>query len=85
MYELNQIHYDYTVEVTNKFEVIDLVNRTPEELWKEVQHIVQKAVNKTMPKEGAECKRETWSSEEALQIAVERRESKGKKERERYT
>ena len=50
MYELNQIPYDYTVEVINKFKGLDLIDRVPEELWTEVHDIVQEAVTKTIPK-----------------------------------
>ena len=83
-YDLNQIPYDYTVEVTNRFKGLDLIDRVPEELWTEVRDIVQEAVIKTIPKK-KKYKRAKWLSEEALQIAVKRREAKGKGERERYT
>ena len=83
-YELNQIPYDYTVEVTNRFKGLDLTDRLPEELWMEVHDIVQKAVIKTIPKK-KKCKKAKWLSEEALQIAMKRREAKGKGEKERYT
>ena len=69
---------------TNRFKGLDLVDRVPEELWKEICNIVQEAVTKTIPKE-KKCKKAKWLSEEALQIAEERREVKGKKEKERYT
>ena len=69
---------------TNRFKGLDLVDRVPEELWKEIWNIVQEAVTKTIPKE-KKCKKAKWLSEEALQIAEERREVKGKKEKERYT
>ena len=82
-YELNQIPYDYTVEVRNRFKGLDLIDRVPEELWMEVHGIVQEAVIKTIPKK-KKCKKEKWLSEEALQIAVKRREIKGKGEKERY-
>ena len=82
-YDLNQIPYDYTVEVTNKFKGLDLVDRVPEELWMEVHNIVQEAVTKTIPKK-KKCNKATWLSEEALQIAEERREAKSKGERERH-
>ena len=82
-YDLNQIPYDYTVEVTNRFKGLDLLDRVPEELWTEVCDIVQEAVIKTIPKK-KECKKTKWLSEEALQIAV-KRETKGKGEKERYT
>ena len=83
-YDLNQITYDYTVEVTNKFNGLDLINRVPEELWMEFCDIVQEAVIKTIPKK-KKCKKARWFSEEALQIDGERREAKGKGEKERYT
>ena len=83
-YDLNQIPYDYTVEVTNRFKGLDLIDRVPEELWMEVCDIVQEAGIKTMPKK-KKCKKAKWLSEEALQIAEKRRETKGKGEKERYT
>ena len=82
-YDLNQIPYGYTVEVTNRIKGLDLIDRMPEELWTEVCDIVQEAVIKTMPKK-KKCKREKWLSEEALQIAQKRREAKGKREKERH-
>ena len=82
-YDLNQIPYDYTVEVTNRFKGLDLVDRMPEELWTEVSNTVQEAVNKTIPKKN-KCNEAKWLSEEAFQIAEKRREAKGKGERERY-
>ena len=80
-YDLNQIPYDYTVEVTNRFKGLDLIDRESDELWTEVCDIVQETGIKTIPKK-KKCKKEKWLSEEALQIAVTRREvkSKGKKE-----
>ena len=83
-YDLNQIPYDYTVEVTNRFKGLDLIDRVPEELWMEVHDIVQEAVFKTIPKK-KQYKKAKWLSEEALQIAEKRRETKGKGEKERYT
>ena len=83
-YDLNQIPYDYTVGVRNRFKGLDLIDRVPEELWTEVQDIVQETVIKTIPKKKT-CKKEKWLSEEALHIAVKRREAKGKREKERYT
>ena len=80
-YELNQIPYDYTVEVRNRFKGLDPIDRGPEELWMEVRDIVQEAVIKTIPKE-KKSKKAKWLSEEALQIAKEKSESK--RERERY-
>ena len=83
-YDLNQIPYNYTVEVTNRFKGLDLIDRVPEELWTEVCDIVQEAVIKTIPKK-MKCKKAKWFSEEALQIAEKRREAKSKGEKERYT
>ena len=76
-YDLNQIPYNYTVEVTNRFKGLDLIDRVPEEPWMEVRDIVQEAGIKTIPKE-KKCKKAKWLSEEALQIAVKRREVKSK-------
>ena len=72
-YDLNQIPYYYTVEVTNRFKGLDLKNRVPEEQWLEVGDIVQEAVTKAIPKK-EQCKKAKWLSEEALQITEERRE-----------
>ena len=82
-YDLNQIPYNYTVEVTNRFKGLDLIDRVPDELWTEDQNIVEEAVIKTIPKK-KECKKAKWLSEEALKIAMKRREVKGKGENERY-
>ena len=81
--DLNQIPYDYTMEVRNRFKGLDLIDRVPEELWMEVRHIVWKTGIKTIPKK-KKCKTAKWLSEEALQIAVKRREAKSKGEKERY-
>ena len=75
---------EMTVDVTNRFKGLDLIDRVPEELWMEVHDIVQEAVIKTIPKK-KKCKKAKWLSEEALQIAVNRRDVKGKGEKERYT
>ena len=83
-YDLNQIPYDYTVEVRNRFRGLDLIDRVPDELWMEVHYIVQETGIKTIPKK-KKCKKAKWLSEEALQIAVERRKEKSKGEKERYT
>ena len=83
-YDLNQIPYDYTVKVTNRFKGLDLIDRVPEELWTEVHDIVQEAGIKTIRKK-KKCKKAKWLSEEALQIAEKRREAKGREEKERYT
>ena len=79
-YDLNQIPYDYTVEVRNRFKRLDLSDRVPEELWTEVHGIVQEAVIKTIPKK-KKSKKAKWLSEEASQIAEkikERQRRKGK-------
>ena len=70
-YDLNQIPYDYTVEVTNRFKGLDFIDRVPEELWMEVHDMVQEAGIKTIPME-KKCKKEKWLSEEALQITEKR-------------
>ena len=77
-YDLNQIPYDYTVEVTNRFKGLDLIDRVPEELRTEVHDIVQEAGIKTISKE-KKCKKAKWLSQEALQIAEKRRERQGRK------
>ena len=76
-YDLNQIPYDYTVEGRNRFKGLDLIDRVPDELWNEVRHIVQETGIKTIPME-KKCKQAKGLSEEALQIAVKRREEKRK-------
>ena len=68
-YDLNQILYNYGVDVTNRFKTLDLIDRWPEELWGEVHDIIQEAVIKTIPKK-KKCKKAKLLSEEALQIAV---------------
>ena len=83
-YDVNQIPYNYTLEVTNRFKGLDLIDRVPEELWMDVPDIVQQALIKSIPK-GKKCKNTKWLSEEALQRAVKRTEMKGKGEKERYT
>ena len=80
---LNQIPYDYTMEVTNRFKGLDLIDRVSEELWTEVCDIVQEAVIKTIAK-NKKLQKAKWLSEEVLQIAEKRREAKGKGEKERY-
>ena len=82
-YELNQIPYDYTVEVRNRFKGLDLIDTVPDELWMEVCDIVQEIRIKTIPME-KKCKKAEQLSEAALQIAVKRREAKSKGEKERY-
>ena len=83
-YDLNQIPYDYTVEVTNRFKGQDLIDRVPDELWTEVPNIVQETGIKTIPIE-KKCKKAKWLSEEALQIAGKRRDMKSKGEKEKYS
>ena len=83
-YDLNQIPYDYTVEVRNRFKRLDLIDRVLDELWTEVRYIVQETGIKTIHKK-KKCKKAKWLFEEALQIAVKRREVKSKGEKERYT
>ena len=82
-YDLNQIPYDYTVEVRNRFKRPDLIDRVPDELWNEIRDIVQETGIKTIPME-KKCRKAKWLSGEALQIAVKRREAKSKGEKERY-
>ena len=77
-YDLNQIPYDYTVEVRNRCKGLDLIERVPDELWTEVPDIIQETGIKTIPME-KKCKKAKWLSEEALQIAVKRREAKSKR------
>ena len=72
------------MEVTNRFKGLDLIDKVPDELWTEVHDIVQETGIKTIPVE-KKCKKAKWLSEEALQIAVKRREAKSKGERERYS
>ena len=82
-YNLNQIPYDYTVEVRNRLKGLDMIDRVPDELWMEVRDIVQETGIKTIPKK-KKCKKAKWLSEEALQMA-EKKDAKGKAEKERYT
>ena len=79
-YDLNQIPYDYTVDITNKFKGLDLIDRVPEELWMEVRDIVQEAVIMTIPKK-KKCKKAKWLSEEALQRAIKNEKQKAKEKR----
>ena len=81
-YDINQISYDYTVKVVNRFKGLDLIDKVPEELWTEDCDIVQEAVIKTITRK-KKCKKAKWLSEEALQIAEQRRDMKGKREKER--
>ena len=80
-YDLNQIPYDYTVEVRNRFKGLDLIDRVPDELWTEVRDTVQETGIKTIPME-KKCKNAKWLSGEALLIAEKRREVKSKGEKE---
>ena len=80
--DLNQIPYNYTVEVRNRFKGLDLIDRVPDELWNEVRDIVQEKGIKTIHME-KKCKKAKWLPGEALQIAVKRREVKSKGEKER--
>ena len=81
--DLNQIPYDYTVEVRNRLKGLDLIDRVLDELWIEVRDTEQETEIKTMPKK-KKCKKAKCLSEKALQIAVRRREAKSKGEKERY-
>ena len=81
-YDLNQIPYDYTVKVRNRFKGLDLIDRVPDELWNEIRDIVQETGIKIIPME-KKCKKAKWLSGEALRIAVKRREVKSKGEKER--
>ena len=82
-YDLNQIPYDYTVEVRNRFKGLGLIDRVPDELWMEVRDIVQETGIKTIPKK-KKCKKAKWLSEKDLHIAEKRRKAKSKGEKERY-
>ena len=82
-YDLNQIPYDYTVEVRNRFKGLDLIDTVPDEIWNEVRDIVQETGNKTILMK-KKCEKAKWLSGEALQIAVKRREAKSNRVKERY-
>ena len=82
-YDLNQIPYDFTVEVSNRFKGLDLIDRVPDELWNEVRDIVQETGIKTIPME-KKCNKAKWLFGEVLQIPLKRREGKSKREKERY-
>ena len=84
MYDLDQTPDSYTVEVTNKFKGLNLIDKVPEELWMDVRDIVQEAAIKNIPKE-KKCQKAKWLSEKALQIAEKRREAKDKREKGGYT
>ena len=79
-YDLSKIPYDYTLEVTNIFKGLDLIDRVPEELWMEVHDLVQEAVIKTIPKK-KKCKKAKWLPGEALQIAEKQEEKQKAKEK----
>ena len=81
-YDLNQIPYKYTVEVTNRFKGLDLIDRMPEELWMEIRDIVQEAVIKAIPKK-KKCKKVKWLSEEVLQIAEKKKRSERQRRKEK--
>ena len=83
-HDLSQMPNNHSVEVRNKFKGLDLIDSVPDEQWMEVRDIVQETGIKTSPKK-KKCKKAKWLSEEALQIAVKRREAKSKGEKERYT
>ena len=82
-YDLNQIPYDFTVKVRNRFKVLDLIDRVPEELWMEVHDIIQEAVIKSIPKKN-KYRKAKWFSEEALQIAEKIREAKKRRKGKIY-
>ena len=82
-HDLNQILYGYSVEVRNRFEGPDLIDRVPDELWNEVRDTVQQTGINTIPME-KKCKKAQWLSGEALQIAVKRKEAESKGEKQRY-
>ena len=84
MYDLNQVPYDYTVEVTNRFKGLDLIDRVPDKLWMKVRDIIEEAMRKTITKK-KKCKKAKWLSEEVLQIAEKRREAKDIEEKVKYT
>ena len=79
-FDLNQIPYDFTVEVRNRFQGLDLIDRVPKELWMEVHNIVQEAVTKTTPKK-KKCKKAKWLSSDTLQVAEKRKEEKAQEKR----
>ena len=83
-YDLNQIPYDYTVEVRNIFKGLDLIDRVPDELWTEVHDTVLETGVKVIPQK-KKCKKAKWLSDEALHIAVKRKEVKSKEEKEKYS
>ena len=82
-YDLNQIPYDYTVEVRNRFKGLDLIDRVPDELWNEVRDIVQKTGSKAIPME-KKCKKAKWLSGEALQTTEKKRSEKQRRKGKTY-
>ena len=82
-YDINQIPYDYTVEVRNRFKALDLIDRVPDELWMEVHDIVQETVIKIIPKK-KKCKKAKWLYEEALQITEKKRSEKQRRKGKIY-
>ena len=84
MYNLNQIPYAYTMEVSKRFKGLDLIDRVPDELWTEVREILQETGIKTISKKN-KCNKANWMFEQALQMAVKIREVKNEGEKERYT
>ena len=84
-YDLNQIPYDYTVEVRNRYKRLDLIDRVPDELWMEVFVTLYRRQGSRPSPRKKKCKNAKWLSEEALQIAVKRRDAKSKGEKERYS
>ena len=82
-YDLNKIPYNYTLEVRNRFKGLDMIGRVLDELWKEICDIVQETGIMNIPRK-KKCKKEKWLSEEALQIAMKRREAKSKGKKEKY-
>jgi len=83
-YDINQIPYGYTVEVTNRFKRLDLADRVLEELWMEIHNTTQEAVTKNIPKK-KKCMKTKWVSEVALQIAEKSREAKDKEKGKNIT
>ena len=83
-YDLNQIPYDYTVEVRSRFKGLGLIDRLPDELWMEVHDTVQETGIETIP-DKKKCKKAKWLYEEGLQMAMKRKQVKSKGEKERYT
>ena len=83
-HDLNQIPYEYIMEVRNRFKGLDLIDEVPDELWTDVHDIVQETEIKTIPKE-KKCKKSKWLSDEALQIAMKIRQAESKGEKELYT